>query len=193
MISVNGKNYFNGGAYDKDLPEGKSWVRVTGKGAFSPTGMSSQPIDVTEPKTYGSLLASATSKSSGGKVGGARTIRYRGTITAGELYKLSPSYRKTQGARPTGSDAKAKLTWSIWVDTKGLPRRVFSYTEEDMGKELGSLRNSVDTYFTAWGSRVTVKEPPADQVVDIKDLDKDVPNPTELPTDLNGTLSRARR
>ncbi|SDQ85724.1 hypothetical protein [Thermostaphylospora chromogena] len=192
LISVKGKNYLNGGAFSEGLPEGKSWVRVTGKDVIPPKGMTSQPIDVTEPKTYGRLLADATTTVPGGKVGGARTTRYKGTITVGELYKLSPSFRKTQGERPTGSAAKTKLTWSIWVDTRGLPRRVFTYSEEELGKGLGALRDSVDTYYTAWGSRVTVQEPPAGKVVDIKDLDEDVPDITRLPTDINGTLSLVR-
>ncbi|PZG41315.1 hypothetical protein C1I98_21455 [Spongiactinospora gelatinilytica] len=184
VITLPKASYISHPAITEHLPQGKSWVPVKGKDAIKPTDMNSQAINVFEPKTLTAITASAKAKGNGGKVDGASTTVYRGTITVAELYKLSPSYRAQSVNRPKGKEAKVKIDWKLWLDAKNLPRRVTTSVEQEFMK--AEYRAVIDSRYSSWGAKVTIKAPPADQVASPEDLDFGGENPIDLIPD--GTL-----
>ncbi|GAA5088502.1 hypothetical protein HNP84_010369 [Thermocatellispora tengchongensis] len=176
VIQLKGKTYFTNPEYTNVLPDGKTWV--TGKAAEDMEIPNTQPVDALDPTTVKNLLAGVSGKP-GGVVNGARTTVYSGKITLAQLYKLSPSYR-TKFGKPTGSSAKSKISWKIWFDGKGLPRRVLATNTEKIGST--TLTDSTDTRYSDWGRGTYVKAPPAAQIVDENAVEQELP---ELPTEFN--------
>lgn len=172
-IRVRGTPYSTGGTIGATAPADRPWVRLSPE---SPLLSPSNQHDITifEPKTLRRLLSTATRKGPGGTVDGARTTHYQGTITRAELYRISPSFRaESFGTPPRGALAKATVNWRIWIDGKGLPRRLLTWHSIKAANETQHHR--VDTRYSEWGTRVTVKAPPADRVIDIRDLQRRQP------------------
>ncbi|GGK56030.1 hypothetical protein Ppa06_10990 [Planomonospora parontospora subsp. parontospora] len=131
-----------------------------------------QHPDVLEPVVPAALVKDPSGKHS------RDGLRHQGTLTYAEPYKLSPGFRAALRTKPTGESAKAELSWRLWLDGKGLPRR--AAVSETLAVGKSSLTTTSDTRFSGWGSKVTVTAPPADQVIDEKDLPSDAPDPKEL-------------
>ncbi|MDF5751334.1 hypothetical protein [Spongiactinospora sp. TRM90649] len=179
VISLPKATYISHPAINDVLPEGKSWISETGRQALAPTELTTQQINVFEPKTLTTLAASAKAKGNGGTVDGARTTLLRGTITYADLYKISPSFRSATGnQRPKGKDAKRAISWKLWLDGRNLPRRLSSTLEEKYGKI--KMVSSTDSRYGAWGVRVSIKAPPKDQIATPEDLDLGDENPINL-------------
>jgi hypothetical protein len=166
MIGVKNRLYASGGVYEKQLPEGKSWVGFEGGPVYA------QAPDVLEPAVLTALVKAPSGKHS------RDGLRHQGTLSYAELYKISPSFRGSLGTKPTGELGRTKLSWRLWLDGKGLPQRVAVSETLSIGES--SLTTTAETRYTGWGSKVTVTVPPADQVVDAKDLSADLPDPKEL-------------
>ncbi|RBQ16552.1 hypothetical protein DP939_30040 [Spongiactinospora rosea] len=184
VIALPKVSYLSHPAITDFLPQGKTWVPMKGKEAVKPADLSTQAINVFEPKTLTTIAASAKAKGNGGKVDGASTTVYRGTITAGELYKLSPAYRAQVVDKPKGKQAKVAIDWKLWLDAKNLPRRLTTSIEQELMKT--PYRVATDSRYTSWGAKVTIKAPPADQIANPEDLDFGGESPLELIPD--GTL-----
>ncbi|GAT66532.1 hypothetical protein PS9374_02182 [Planomonospora sphaerica] len=165
-INVKNRLYASGDAYNGLLPEGKKWVSGKGGPLFL------QHPDVLEPVVLAALVKDPSGKHS------RDGLRHQGTLTYAELYKLSPGFRATLRTKPTGESAEAEISWRLWLDGKGLPRRAAVSETLAIGKS--SLTRTSDTRFSGWGSKVTVTAPPADHVIDEKDLPSDAPEPKEL-------------
>ncbi|MBG0813507.1 hypothetical protein [Planomonospora sp. ID82291] len=165
-INVGNRVYVSGGAYGKQLPEGKTWVSFKGGPVYAPAP------DVLEPAVLTALVKAPAGRHS------RDGLRHQGTLTYAELYKISSSFRTSIGARPTDELGKSRFSWRLWLDGKGLPRRVT--VSEALSAEESSMTSTVETRYTGWGSKVTVTAPPADQVVDAKDLPAELPDPKEL-------------
>ncbi|MEV8634809.1 hypothetical protein AB0395_24450 [Streptosporangium sp. NPDC051023] len=167
-IYVEGRVYIQGTIFNElplELPAGKQWF--LGYGKSRPAVGFQQMVNVLEPATLGVLLKSAPAKGRDG----TETL-YTGTISIAKLHEVSPSLRELFGVLGGGPDlpepfAKATLNWRLWVDGKGLVRRLVTW-------EKGSLISRgvrFDTRFADWRSGVVVKAPPADEVAKADELE----------------------
>ncbi|GLW05511.1 hypothetical protein Misp01_06410 [Microtetraspora sp. NBRC 13810] len=173
LVSTKKGTYLSTPAIAPVLPEGKSWVGLPSS-TLGGRVLVAQTLNVLEPATLKALLSDVSSKKPGGNVDGARTTLYTGKLTYGELYKVSPALR--QLGKLDKSQAKSVVNWQLWLDAKNLPRRVVNFTDE---KVSGVTTRSVsDTRYTGWGSRLTIKTPPAAEVLTEKDALQEIP---ELP------------
>jgi Ni/Co efflux regulator RcnB len=167
MITLGKYAYAQGGIYSEGLPEGKKWVRYP-NGGVGYTRYN-QMLDIFEPKVLNTLVTHAKSTKGG---------IYRGSLTMKELSKL-------YGEKVDKKIGKIEIGYLLAVNAKGLVTRVVSDWTLDFGL-LGKSRSTTETRFTGWGAKVTVKAPPADQVIDVSDLTEDSEVPQDIP---NGSLN----
>ncbi|MFI6506687.1 hypothetical protein ACIBCT_03710 [Streptosporangium sp. NPDC050855] len=169
-ISVKGTAYTSGGIYADSMPEGKKWLRTPGD-TGSLVSAVQQIISTVEPGTLRATLARTAARRPGGTWDGTRTTVHSGTITLGELFGVSPAVRAMLGTKPTGRSATLPVSWKIYLGSDLLVRRVVSsYTESTRGLNSTELTYVNDTRYTGWGTKVTIKAPPADQVADFDEL-----------------------
>ncbi|MEV4243898.1 hypothetical protein AB0J63_10860 [Streptosporangium canum] len=166
VVRIKNTTYVSGGVMGEFMPADKTWVRFPDD-MLGFTGTMSQFVNVAEPATLKALLAHATK--------GAGT--YSGKITFGELNKVSPWFRASRGA-PTASTAKTVVSWKLFLGSDRLAKRLVT-TYSMGGSDESSV--TVDTRYTGWGSKVTVKAPPADQVADMKELEEGAETATSIP------------
>ncbi|NRQ37938.1 hypothetical protein HII36_39830 [Nonomuraea sp. NN258] len=170
VITIGGHSYAQGGVFSEDLPEGKKWVRYPGEA----TGTTfNQMLDVLNPKMLKVFVAKAKSFKGG---------TYRGAITFSELSKLN-------GTKMGGSLGKIKFNYRITVNSKGLVNRLVSDWTMDFGI-LGKFTSITDTRYTGWGSKVTVKAPPADQVITPEEAGPDSGIPQDIPDNSISSLGK---
>ncbi|MFI6596425.1 hypothetical protein ACIBHX_09255 [Nonomuraea sp. NPDC050536] len=163
VVTVGRKTYVSGSFWSQDLPAEQPWYKLPislPSGVFGPTG---QLVNITEPATLKTLLK-------GAKAGGSG---YSGTITFGDLKKVSPwASSSLLLNKQSGKQLKSVITWKLTVDAKGLPTRlVTSFPSSALAKgDAKGLTISVDSRYSGWGSTVKVEAPPADQIAtDVKD------------------------
>lgn len=170
-IRIGTTSYISGGMFGAMLPEGKAWFKTRDEFGAGLTGMYGQVINVAEAKTLAAVLKTAKASKGG----------YTGSITYGELYKLSPSLRTSAFVKPTAKAAKQVVTWNLVLDGKSLAQRLVSTFSAKVfdPKATGSL--SIDTRFTGWGSAITVTAPPADEVTTKLDSESGGDDITNLP------------
>ena len=160
-ITIGEYTYAQGGLFSDRLPDDKKWVRYPSAGA---PRIGNQPLDIFRPGVLKELVTSAKSFKGGS---------YRGAITFGRLAKLyGEKLDKTYG--------KVSISYVLDVNSKGLVSRLRSEYSLDFGL-LGKTTSTVSTRYTGWGGKVTVKAPPADQVIDSTELDEDSGVPEEIP------------
>ncbi|WP_285773389.1 hypothetical protein [Microtetraspora sp. NBRC 13810] len=175
IIWQNKTAYVSNPALTPVLADGKTWGTARSASHAAPLRTAYQQVNVLEPNTLKALLADVDRKSAGGVVDGARTTLYSGVTTFGELNKVSPTFRLLHG-KLSKSAAKTVLKWQLWVDGKGLPRRVVSSTTEKLSR-TATWREVSDTRYSGWGTRPSVKAPAAAQVdteTDIEDAFREV-------------------
>lgn len=158
LVGVGRHSYVQGSGID-DLPEGKKWVRL---GFVNPGGGTF--LDITNPKVLKTILASTKSR----VPGGSRTTVYRGVTTLQRLAKVSEDARVL--VKTLKSKKPVPLRWGLWVGANRLPQRFTSSLVILSTRELGDALLTSDVRLTGWGTRLTVKAPPAAQVIDLKDL-----------------------
>ncbi|MGR6923956.1 hypothetical protein ACU635_57665 [[Actinomadura] parvosata] len=170
MITVGKYAYAQGGIYSEGLPEGKTWVRYP-----NDPGMrtSNQPLDVFNSKLLKTLVAKAKSFKGG---------TYRGVLTFSELGKV-------YGEKIDKRMGKIKINYALGVNSKGLITGIRSDYVMDFGV-LGKTSATVNTRYTGWGAKITIKAPPSDTVVDYSELGTDTDVPQEIP---NGSLNSLGR
>ncbi len=169
-VRVKNVSYISGGMFGEFLPEGKKWIRYPGSinGVLdSLGGLQPQLVNAAEPGTLKALLAHAVKQPGG----------YTGKISLGELHKVSPWFRASMPLKPTGAQAEQVLSWRLSVGSDGLPTRLTSTYVG--GPNSSSI--TMETDYTGWGSKVSVKAPSADEVVAFEDLDLDA---AEVPVPL---------
>ncbi|MGW6493941.1 hypothetical protein [Nonomuraea angiospora] len=141
IVTVGKQIYVQSDEFKKELPEGKAWLRV-GKASRSETTY--QPIDLFRPAQLKGLLSHAKSGTGG---------LYRGTLTIEQARKLTRIYY--------GPGVDYRLS----VGASGLPSR-FSTSQKEPS---GSLE-TVDTRYSGWGHKVTIKAPPEELVTSSEEL-----------------------
>ncbi|MFI6596424.1 hypothetical protein ACIBHX_09250 [Nonomuraea sp. NPDC050536] len=159
MIGAGGKLYINGGLFSTLLPDDKTWASLPGSPYSAAYG--DQLIDVFEPATLKTLLATAKHKGD----------QYRGSITFGDLYKVSPMFRSQTLRKPKGAVAKVVISWRITLDAGKLVKRVASSWSLPVSKKVTMTATS-ETRYTDWGTDVSIAAPDASEVMDLNALTK---------------------
>jgi len=93
-------------------------------------------------------------------VDGTKTTHYAGTVTVQDaLNRLDPSVRqRVQAWLPQRDAANQKISFDLWTDKSGLPRKLESKGDHD-GKT-----GSVTVLYSDYGKNFGVNPPPSDQV-----------------------------
>ncbi|MFG3437027.1 hypothetical protein ACGF0J_07255 [Nonomuraea sp. NPDC047897] len=171
-ITVGRTSYLSGGIWDSIMTEGETWYKVDGPVHGGFTAVYGQPLNVVgEPATLKTLLKGAKPAAGG----------YTGRITLGELRKVSPWFKASMlGQRAKAKTAKSVLSWKLTVDAKGLPTRLVTTLPAAALGMSGAKDEgfSIDTRYSGWGAKVSIKAPSADEVA------TDLKKGAELPTDL---------
>ncbi|UBU14462.1 hypothetical protein [Nonomuraea gerenzanensis] len=168
-ITVGKHTFVQGGIYSQGLPEGKKWVRY----ADVSVAYTSQPLDVFDTKVLKALVSKAKSAKGG---------TYRGSLTFADVSRF-------YGEKIDKRLGKVKIGYALTLNSKGLVTGLRSEYTMDFGI-LGSTTATVNTRFTGWGAKITVKAPPSDEVVDISELGNEAEVPQEIP---NGSLNQLGR
>ncbi|AWS47071.1 hypothetical protein [Streptosporangium sp. 'caverna'] len=153
-IRIGTTSYLSGGSYRESMPEGKSWYKDQKGMTGGSSGWFGQLVNIAEPATLASLLKGA--KRAG--------VSYSGTTTFGRLAKVSPWFRATL---PLRSSDKTVVTFKLTVNRGGLPQRLttsHAVTGIFDGPGWEGKTITVDTRFTGWGTKVSIKAPPASKV-----------------------------
>ncbi|SEH02120.1 hypothetical protein SAMN05444920_12455 [Nonomuraea solani] len=148
VISIGKTGYYSGGILEKVLPKGKTWFKSAG-GAIPDAW--AQFLNPAEPKTLAALIENG--KTQGNTVTGSITLKELKTVSA------------WVGAARTGKENDGiKIDYTLTLSSAGLVSRVrTSYTISRDG-ELDAV--TVDSRFTGWGTKVSIKAPPPATVTD---------------------------
>ncbi|GII90873.1 hypothetical protein [Sinosporangium siamense] len=168
-VAVGTSLYYSGAYYADKLPEGKKWVHTKLPAPLPVTNGSL--VNVFNLKTYNAVQAVATKKSPGGTLDGVKTTLLQGSITLGKLRQVSDI--KQAFPQLTPAQAKIPVTIKIWIGADQLPRRVTTTIAQKQGKGDTAVTTTLSqtTNLTGWAKGVKVTAPPADQVVELADLD----------------------
>ncbi|MEV0611837.1 hypothetical protein AB0I81_00840 [Nonomuraea sp. NPDC050404] len=155
MRGVGGVLYGAGPAYG-----GKSWVRL-GKAPGGAALYGDQIIDAFDLGTLKALVASASSSKPGSTVHDAddRAVKawsYRGTITFGQLFKVSKPFRQMLGGRLAPKYGRVIVHWGIATDLTGKPVVVQAVWRPGEGYPMQKV--AVATRFS-WPVKATIKAP----------------------------------
>lgn len=142
VVSVGNRYYLRAPGMAHDLPMGKTWVLMDD--IQGKPLFSDQRVTPLAPEVPQALVAQAKSVKDG---------LHQGTLT------------RKQAKAIGGHEA---FGYRLSLDPKGLPVRLVSSRKTGSGT---SWRDYVtDTRLSDWGAEITVKEPPADEVVSMSDL-----------------------
>ncbi|MEV4391938.1 hypothetical protein [Nonomuraea sp. NPDC049607] len=138
IVSVGGRFYVQSPLLLDRLPMGKTWafMEFEGEPLVSLAG-----VDVFKPRVLRSLVAHAKSVKGG---------LHRGSLTAKE-------------AGAPGSGGSGAFSYLLGLDSAGLPTRLDTDTGAGSGKDW--TRTTVETRFTGWGAKITIKAPSEDDVI----------------------------
>ncbi|WP_329089161.1 MULTISPECIES: hypothetical protein [unclassified Streptosporangium] len=154
-IRIGTTSYYSGGVWAP--PKGKTWIKHPHGMNAGFSGWYSQLVNVAEPATLKALITK-----------GKRTGRtYSGAISFGALEKISPWMRNVSLTRLSGESKTAVLRFRLTLGSDQLPQRLVTVYpgSTHVSAAVGEDRQlSVETRYTGWGSRVTVKAPPASKV-----------------------------
>ncbi|MGW5156574.1 hypothetical protein ACWEPN_13935 [Nonomuraea wenchangensis] len=141
VIGIGKTGYYSGGVIGGLLPEGKTWYKEKNRGM--PDSWS-QFINPAETKTLARLLKNGTTK--------GNTVS--GSITLKELKAVSTW---VSAARLGNEHDGVKISYTLTLSSAGLVNRVtstYALTED------GTIyTTTVDTRYTGWGSKVSIKAP----------------------------------
>ncbi|NUW30243.1 hypothetical protein HTZ77_02190 [Nonomuraea sp. SMC257] len=114
-IAVDGQLYRSGTLYAPVVPEGRTWA-AAGRRSATAAAYGDQPINVFEPATLKTLLATASSKRPDTYGSDLKATMYRGAITFKQLHTVSPTFRALIGSRSLSAVATTKIDWALHVD-----------------------------------------------------------------------------
>ncbi|WP_188195709.1 hypothetical protein [Nonomuraea sp. SYSU D8015] len=153
-VIYNGKATYYSGALAGDLPKGKTWIKVSGGGGMP--SQYDQILNPTEPTTLSALLNKG--KRSGNTV--------TGTITFKDLRKVSAWFSRSD-LRSWASDTE--VSYKLTFTSAGLVSKLWSsYTAKGVPLDYEDFEGStviVDTRYTGWGAKVSIKTPDPKTVV----------------------------
>jgi hypothetical protein len=147
-LAIGPYTYQSGGSIARSLPEGKTWRRTPSRpGKRSPF---LTQMMIVEPATMKAVLATTTQRNGG---------VYRGAITLGALYAVSPSYHADVANKPDARESELTINWLLGTNSKGLPTYLVTKLA-DPDNSLGYLDRNSEVLFTFWGKKVNLVPPP---------------------------------
>ncbi|MFG2077321.1 hypothetical protein [Nonomuraea maritima] len=163
-IKVGNTAYMSGNMWSVLLPEGQTWFKAPNGPAGGALGLYGQPINAAEVGTLKTLLKGAKPTSTG----------YTGKISVSALWKSSPWLRSSWSGI-VNPKSKGSISWRLTVDKKGLPTRLVSTYPVSVliGAEQGNI--SVDTTYSGWGSKVSIKAPTTSVADKMADGETEIP------------------
>ncbi|MFB4266540.1 hypothetical protein [Nonomuraea sp. GTA35] len=171
-IRIGTTSYVSGNIWATQMPEGKTWFKAPNGPTGGLLGAFGQPLNLAEPATLKTLLKGAKATGSG----------YAGKTLVRDLWKASPWLRATWMDKPSAKTQKAAISWRITVNKAGLPTRLVTTFPMSALGVGGKGTVSVDTGYTGWGSAVSIKAPPAEEVTStFKDGESDISETLDLP------------
>ncbi|NJP93382.1 hypothetical protein HCN51_28720 [Nonomuraea sp. FMUSA5-5] len=171
-IRIGTTSYISGNVWATMMPEGKTWFKAAKGPTGGLLGTFGQPLNLAEPATVKTLLKGAKTTGSG----------YTGKTLIRDLWKASPWLRATWTSKPSAKAMKTPISWRITVNGAGLPTRLVTTFPMAVLGTGGKGSVSVDTSYTGWGSAVSIKAPPADEVTSaFKDGEDDISEALDLP------------
>ncbi|WP_433259431.1 hypothetical protein ACQPYK_50235 (plasmid) [Streptosporangium sp. CA-135522] len=157
-IRIGTTSYYSGGAWAP--PKGKTWIKHPHGMNAGFSGWYGQLVNAAEPATLKVLITK-----------GKRTGRtYTGTISFGALEKISPWLRNAGLTGLSNGDKAAVLRFRLTLGADRLPQRlttVYPGSTHVSAAVAEDRHVSVETHYTAWGSRVSVKAPAAREVANM--------------------------
>jgi hypothetical protein len=159
MISSGQVSYIAGPVVANGLTQGASWVRYGGTDV--PSG--NLLLDVLEPATLKTLMDHRASWKDG---------VVKGSIKTTKLADVSSSFESRYGDAST-KGRTGKISYTLRLSPNGLVERLSAKGELHFGD--GSVEVESDTRYTEWGRQVTVLLPLEGDVIDRKQVEKDVP------------------
>ncbi|MEV6865031.1 hypothetical protein AB0M44_28975 [Streptosporangium subroseum] len=149
--TIGGTSYQSGGLVGKWLRNGKTWWQDAHQERLHHTsllGADEQLINPAEPATLTALL----------KNGQPSENTVTGAITFKELAKVSPRF--AHSSHSSWGDDDTKLSYTLTLTSVGLTSRVQSmYTLPGGPDELVGKTLHVDTRYSQWGAKVSIKVP----------------------------------
>ncbi|WP_133061495.1 hypothetical protein [Streptosporangium minutum] len=154
-IRIGTTSYYSGGAWAPS--KGKTWIKHPHGMNAGFSGWYGQLVNIAEPATLKALITK-----------GKRTGRtYAGTISFGALEKVSPWLRDAGLTGLSSGDKAAVLRFRLTLGSDQLPQRlvtVYPGSTHISAAVAEDRRVSIETHYTGWGSRVSVKAPAASEV-----------------------------
>ncbi|MFI7615006.1 hypothetical protein ACIBP6_27630 [Nonomuraea terrae] len=153
IVSAGDTTYYSGAVYE--LPKGKTWYASEGGGAL-PT-IYGQILNPAELATLSALVKNGT------KAGNKIT----GKITFSDLAKVSPWFSGTVLADWADD---TEISYTLTLNSAGLVAKLStSYRAKDVTDDFSDFEGgiiSVDTRYSGWGGKVSVKAPNPKTVTD---------------------------
>ncbi|RSM98227.1 hypothetical protein DMB42_45335 [Nonomuraea sp. WAC 01424] len=156
IVRIGRTSYLKGGPIGAVLPAGKTWYKQSLGWTSGVTAMQGDFINPVEPSTLKAMPA--RSKWSGNT--------YKGSMTVTELQRVSAWTRATLWWKLASG---VKVNWTLTVTPAGLPRTM-STRLSSAKAGLGPV--TLETSYSGWGAKVSVKAPPASQTTTKLDSDK---------------------
>jgi hypothetical protein len=148
-------------------PAGKTWMRIPSQATAG--GDSGEPFSLADPTDQLAVLESV----SGGvgvvgreQIRGDATTHYFANISFDKEAELLRAVGEGENADMVDEVADLSVTdgipINVWIDTRGLVRRLTFTIVVDQGGGSGAINMSMD--FFGFGSKPKIEVPPADQV-----------------------------
>ncbi|WP_030926567.1 hypothetical protein, partial [Streptosporangium amethystogenes] len=145
------------------IPDGKSWL-LNENNEVRP-GLDAGWIKLADPAMLKAVLATTKVKHPVGVYDGTRTTLYQGTMTVGQLSKASHGFPFGLVVMLTEEEAKAKMSWWLWLGEDQLVRRAWGSWSQPFSKNGGvPVSFVVDARLTGWGAETDIAAPFADDV-----------------------------
>lgn len=161
IISSRYHDYVSGPLVDAALPQGKKWARYR----HTDLPASNQLLDVLDKQTLEALVAHRASWRDG---------VLRGSIRTDELVKVSRPFVSRFGLR-SKSGRVGKVSYVLRLGPTGLVERLSA--EAVLPFYDYSIRVEADTRYSGWGRRATVLLPRKGDVIDMEELEDELPYP----------------
>ncbi|MGW2214078.1 hypothetical protein ACWCSD_03745 [Nonomuraea sp. NPDC001684] len=155
-VRIGRTSYVKGGPIGAALPAGKSWYKQSPGWTSGMTARWGDFINPAEPSTLKAMLSH--SKRSGST--------YKGSMTVKELLRVSAWTRATLWWKLASG---VKVNWTLTVTPAGLPRTMSTRLSSP---KVGLGPVTMETTYSGWGAKVSIKAPPASETTTELDSDK---------------------
>ena len=162
-------------AITRQLPRGKSWVRIDLREAGKELGinleelMQVQQSDPTQSLQYLRGASDDFEEVGEEEVRGVATTHYRGTIDLRKAAEQLPGKARETFERATDLIGTVKLPFDVWIDDDGLARRMkYEQPLPSARGEAGAMELTMELF--DFGVDVDIEPPPNNEVIDIQEL-----------------------